>query len=93
MDNKLIISPSPHVFASRDTQRIMLDVVIALVPALAVSVWVFGAGVLAVTVVSVACCVAFEWLIQKYLMNGAPTIGNLSCFWPSTCPRASRCGW
>ncbi|MDR2894868.1 MAG: RnfABCDGE type electron transport complex subunit D [Alistipes sp.] len=78
MDRKLIVSPSPHVFAPRDTTRIMGDVLIALVPALAVSVWVFGWGVLAVSVVSVACCVAFEWLVQRYLIKGPATVGNLS---------------
>ena len=78
MDNKLIISPSPHAFTGRDTTRIMGDVLLALVPALAVSVWVFGWEVLAVTVVSVACCVVFEWLIQKFLIKGPATIGNLS---------------
>jgi electron transport complex protein RnfD len=78
MNNKLIISPSPHVFAPRDTTRIMLDVLLALLPALAVSVWVFGWEVLAVTAVSVASCVVFEWLTQKFLMKGPATIGNLS---------------
>ena len=78
MENKLIISPSPHVFARTDTQRIMGDVLLALIPALAVSVWVFGWNVLAVTVVSVACCVVFEWLIQRFLIKGPSTIGNLS---------------
>ncbi len=78
MENKLTISPSPHVFTKRSTRGIMGDVLIALLPALAVSVWVFGWEVLAVTVVSVACCVVFEWLIQKFLIKGAPTVGNLS---------------
>ena len=78
MENRLIISPSPHVFTKRSTRGIMADVLIALLPALAVSVWVFGWEVLAVTVVSVACCVVFEWLIQKFLIKGTPTIGNLS---------------
>ncbi len=78
MANKLIISQSPHVFTPRGTTSIMGDVLIALLPALAVSVWVFGWQVLAVTVVSVACCVVFEWLIQRYLIKGPATIGNLS---------------
>ncbi len=78
MEHKLIISPSPHVFAPRDTTRIMGDVLLALVPALAVSVWVFGWGVLAVTVVSIASCVVFEWLTQKFLLKGPATVGNLS---------------
>lgn len=56
----------------------MGDVLIALAPALAVSTWVFGAQVLAITVVAVGACVAFEWLIQRYLIKGPATIGNLS---------------
>lgn len=78
MENKLTISPSPHLFSKRSTTSIMGDVLIALLPALAASVWVFGWGVLAVTVISVACCVVFEWLIQKFLIKGPATIGNLS---------------
>ena len=78
MNNKLIISPSPHVFSKRSTTGIMGDVLIALAPALAVSVWVFGWNVLAITVLSVASCVVFEWLIQKFLIKGPATIGNLS---------------
>ncbi len=78
MENKFIIAPSPHVFAKRDTTRIMADVLLALLPALAVSVWVFGWGVLAVTIISVASCVVFEWLIQKFLIKGPATVGNLS---------------
>jgi electron transport complex protein RnfD len=56
----------------------MGDVLLALMPALAVSVWVFGWQVLAVTVVSVACCVVFEWMIQRFLIKGSATISNLS---------------
>lgn len=79
MDNKMmVVSPSPHVFTNRSTAGIMGDVLIALAPAFAVSVWVFGVDALAVTAVSVACCVAFEWLIQRFLMKGPATIGNLS---------------
>ncbi|MDR2911729.1 MAG: RnfABCDGE type electron transport complex subunit D [Alistipes sp.] len=78
MKQNLIVSPSPHLFTSRSTSRIMGDVLIALMPALAVSVWIFGWSVLAVTVISVACCVSFEWLIQRYLIQGPATIGNLS---------------
>ena len=78
MEHKLIISPSPHVFARTDTTRIMGNVLLALAPALAVSVWVFGWNVLAVTVVAVASCVVFEWLMQKFMLRGPATVGNLS---------------
>ena len=56
----------------------MSDVIIALIPALAVSVYVFGWSVLTVTAVSISCCVLFEFLIQKFLVKGKQTITNLS---------------
>ena len=70
MANKLIVAPAPHVQTSQSTARIMRDVVIALMPALVVSTVVFGADVLRVTALSVAACVAFEYLIQKFLVRG-----------------------
>lgn len=78
MDKKLIVSPSPHVHGKESTSRLMLDVLIALAPAFLVSVWVFGLKVLLVTAVSVACCVLFEFLIQKYLLKGKLTVNNWS---------------
>ena len=56
----------------------MRDVVIALMPALVVSTVVFGADVLRVTALSVAACVAFEYLIQKFMVRGAVTVTNWS---------------
>ena len=78
MDKKLIVAPSPHVHGPESTQRIMRDVLIALAPALVVSVIVYGWTTLLVTAVSVLSCVLFEYLIQKYLIKGPSTIGNLS---------------
>lgn len=78
MDNKLIVAPSPHVHGCESTSRIMRDVLIALAPALVVSVIVFGWTTLLVTCVSVLSCVLFEYLIQKYLIKGPSTVGNLS---------------
>ncbi len=78
MANKLIVSPSPHVQSSQSTTSIMRDVVIALMPALVVSVVVFGLNVLFVTALSVAACVLFEYLIQKFVVKGACTICNWS---------------
>ena len=78
MEKQLIVSPSPHVHGKDRTSRIMLDVVIALLPALLVSTWVFGWSVLAVTGVSVACCVIFEYLIQRFMLRGPLTINNYS---------------
>lgn len=56
----------------------MLDVLIALVPALAVSTLVFGWLVLFYTAVSVAACILFEYLIQRFMIKGPLTVNNLS---------------
>ena len=78
MDKRLVVSPSPHVHGSLTTPRVMLDVVLALLPALAISTWIFGWRVLGVTFVSVACCVVFEYLIQHFMLKGPLTISNWS---------------
>lgn len=74
---KLIVSSSPHIRAPRDTRAIMLDVIIALVPALIASVIFFGLNSLIVTAVSVVSCVVFEWL-YRFLMKKSCAIGDLS---------------
>lgn len=63
----LKVSSSPHIRNEDSTRQIMLDVVIALLPALAVAVFVFGARSLIMTVISVLGCVFFEWLYNKLL--------------------------
>ena len=54
---KLIASSSPHIRSNEDTRSIMLDVIIALLPALAWSVYAFGWKALLLTAVSVVSCV------------------------------------
>ena len=71
------VSNSPHIRSEDSTRQIMLDVIIALIPALALAIFVFGARALVVTAVSVAGSVVFEWLYNK-LLNKPCTIGNLS---------------
>ncbi len=78
MANKLLVAPSPHVHSSESTSRIMLDVIIALLPAFVVSVIYFGLSALVVTLVSILSCVLFEYLIQKFLIKGECTICNYS---------------
>ena len=78
MANRTIVASAPHIHGSLSTTKLMGDVIIALIPALAVSVYVYGWGVLAVTAVSIDCCVLFEALIQKFLVRGKQTITNLS---------------
>ncbi len=75
---KRFISPSPHIHSGDSTQRLMRDVLIALAPAFVVTLLVQGMRPLAVTAVAVASCVAFEWLIQRFLLRGKETICDLS---------------
>lgn len=51
----------------------MYGVCIALIPALLCSFYFFGLGAIAVTAVSVASCVFFEWAIGKYLLKDRKT--------------------
>ena len=74
MENKLYVSPSPHIHGGDSISKNMYGVLIALVPAFLVSLYFFGLGALIVTVVSVFFCVLFEYLIQKFLMKKEPTI-------------------
>jgi len=72
--NKLFISPSPHVYEDTTVKRLMFDVVIALLPAMAFSIYFFGMGAIIVTLTAVVSCLAFEWLIQKFILKKEPSI-------------------
>ena len=74
---KLIESSSPHIRSNEDTRSIMLDVIIALLPALAWSVYCFGWKALLLTAVSVVSCVFFEWAYRK-VMKKSCMVGDLS---------------
>ena len=73
----LIVSSAPHVVSPVNTSRIMLDVIIALVPAVAMATFVFGMRALLLTAVCAASCVFFEYAVEKILKRDV-TIGDLS---------------
>ena len=75
---KLIVSPAPHAHSSDTTQRLMRDVIIALLPAFAASVYIFGWGALVVAAVSIISCVCIEFAIQKWMMRAKPQTSDLS---------------
>ena len=77
MEEKLVLSVSPHVFSKSTTTKIMLDVVLALVPASIAAIVIFGFRSIAVIVTCVICCVGFEAL-YNILMKKKQTIGDLS---------------
>ncbi len=75
--SKLTVSSSPHIRHEDNTRQIMVDVIIALMPALAIAIYVFGPRALTLTAVSAAGCLFFEWLYQR-LMKKPVTVGDCS---------------
>ena len=74
--NKLLnVSSSPHVRCSVNTQNLMLDVVIAMLPAAAFGVYNFGFHALLVLLITSAVCVASEYVYEK-LMHKPITIAD-----------------
>ncbi len=74
---KFMVTPSPHILSSNTTATIMLDVIIALMPALVASSIIFGARALIVILVCVISCVGFEWLTRR-IMKRNNTISDFS---------------
>lgn len=91
---KLTVASSPHIRGNFRTNRIMLDVVLALLPALTVGVCVLGIRALLVTLISVACAVAAEWLYSRVtktrntVVDGSAVVTGLllAMTLPSTVP-------
>ena len=77
MDNNLIVSVSPHVHGKRTTSNVMLDVVIALLPAAIAGVVIFGMRAAVLCAVCIASCVVFEFLFTK-LCKRPTTVGDFS---------------
>ena len=59
---KLTVASSPHIRGNFRTNRIMMDVVLALLPALAVGLWKFGFRVIPVTTICIGAAIVSEWL-------------------------------
>lgn len=77
MEEKLIVSHSPHIASRENITTIMLDVIIALMPALLAGCLVFGIRALVVTMVCVISCVLAEHIWEK-LLKKPVTTGDLS---------------
>ena len=74
---KLIASSNPHIRNNEDTRSIMLDVIIALCPALAWSIYRFGFRALLAAAVSVGSAMCWEWTYRK-LLHKPQMLGDLS---------------
>ena len=77
LEKKLSVSASPHDHSKDTVTRIMLDVIIALVPSLIASIFIFGYRSLLVTAVSVSSCLVAEFA-SRVVMKRHQTIGDLS---------------
>lgn len=66
---KFIVSSSPHISTTFTTRRMMLDVIIALVPATIASVLLYGFYPLCMMVLCVGTCVFAEWLFNLITKN------------------------
>jgi Na+-translocating ferredoxin:NAD+ oxidoreductase subunit D len=77
MQDTLIISSSPHLKDASSTRRLMLDVIIALLPAAAAGVYFFGMYSLFIIAVTISSCVVFEY-VTRIVLKREQTIGDLS---------------
>ena len=66
---KFVVTSSPHIRGKRNTQQIMLDVVIALIPALLAGTIIFGMRALIVALVCIAAAVVAEWVCGMILYH------------------------
>ena len=76
--NRLLVSPAPHIHAAVSTKSLMRDVVIALLPAVIVSVVFYGLGEIVVLGTSVVSCILVEYLITKFLLKKTSTVCDYS---------------
>jgi electron transport complex protein RnfD len=70
----LTVSPSPHIHTQLTVKQIMWRVVIAMVPALLISVYNFGISALIITMMAVLFCAITEYVIVKYLLQQEVTL-------------------
>ena len=73
--SKVVVTSSPHIKADDDTRSLMLDVLIALVPALAVAVYTFGARALIHVVIAMVASLVFETIYNK-IVHHPNTVGD-----------------
>ena len=77
MDDRLIVTASPHIRDNATTRGLMGNVLIALVPSIVASGLIFGMRAILLTAVTTLACVVFEYLYCK-LMHKPNPVGDLS---------------
>lgn len=78
MSQLITISPSPHAQTPVTVKRLMTNVIVALLPAVALALYCFGIGAAIVIVTAIAGCVVTEYLISRYMLGEKPTLCNMS---------------
>ena len=77
MDERLIVTASPHITAAATTRKMMGTVVLALMPCVLASAIIFGMRALVLEIVTTAACVLFEYLYTRLMKKPNP-VGDLS---------------
>ena len=75
----LTVASSPHIRGNFKTRRIMLDVVLALLPAMIVGIWLHGLRSLFVTVVAIASCIGSEYLYSLVTKKRNTIVDGSAC--------------
>lgn len=76
MSQMLTISASPHLHTSRSVSKCMWHAIVALLPAVACSLYYFGLGAMVVIAASILGCVIVEYAINRWMLQAPSTIGN-----------------
>ena len=72
MDDRLIVTASPHIRDNATTRGLMGNVLIALVPSIVASGLIFGMRAILLTAVTTLACVVFEYLYCKLMHKPNP---------------------
>ena len=76
MNQLLPVAASPHLHTRRTVSTCMWNVIIALLPALAASLWFFGVGAAIVITTAIAGCIATEYAVDRWLLKRQSSILN-----------------
>ena len=92
MEDRLLVTASPHIRDHSTTRGLMGNVVIALLPAVLASALIFGARALLLVVVTTFACVAFEYIYER-LLHKTNTVGGPVCRCHRHHPGAEYARW
>ena len=77
MEHRFIVSSSPHIHQKETVADIMLDVIVALLPATFMGIYYFGLNAALIVLTAIAACVVFEYLYELF-MHKSITVKDMS---------------